>query len=117
MCALAARYIGTGMKPDAVAEVLRGLMMSMPKSARDDRWRHRYGQIPSLITSATAKFTDQAEARRAVARTTHNARRARLSSSAIKAAVLAEAERLGLDTDTALRIARRILTEETSHAA
>ena len=33
MCALAARYIGTGMKPDAVAEVLRGLMMSMPRTS------------------------------------------------------------------------------------
>ena len=118
MCALAARYIGTGMKPDAVAEVLRGMMMSMPESARDDRWRHRFGQIPDLITSASAKFTDQAEARRAIARTTHNARRARLPSTDIKAAVLAEAERVGLDTNTALHIARRILTEEaTSHAA
>jgi hypothetical protein len=118
MCALAARYIGTGMKPDAVAEVLRGLMMSMPAPVRDDRWRHRYGQIPGLITSAKAKFTDQAEARRAVARTTHNARRARLKPADIKASVLAEADRVGLDTDTALRIARNILAEElTSHAA
>ena len=107
---LAARYIGLGMKPDAVAEVLRGLMMSMPEAARDDRWRHRYVQIPAFITSADAKFADQAEARRAIAHTTHNARRARLPS-AIKAAVLAEAERVGLDTNTVLRIALRILTE------
>ena len=46
MCALAARYIGTGMKPDAVAEVLRGLMMSMPEPARDDRWHQRFSEIP-----------------------------------------------------------------------
>jgi hypothetical protein len=117
MCALAARYCGSGMKPDGVAEVLRGLMLSTPEAARDDRWHQRFGQIPDLVTSASAKFTDQVEARRAVARVTHKARRAGLPSTEIKAAVLAEAERGSVDTDTALRIARRILAEEIRHAA
>jgi hypothetical protein len=41
-----------------------------------------------------------------------------LPSADIKAAVLAEAERVGLATDTALRIARSIIAEEiTRHAA
>jgi hypothetical protein len=101
MCALAARYIGTGMKPEPVAEVLRGLMLSMPEPGRDERWRQRFGQIPDLVNSAAGKFTDQAEARRAVARVTHSARRRALQPAEIKAVVAAEAERTGLAKDTA----------------
>jgi hypothetical protein len=117
MCALAARYCGAGMNPASVGEILRGMMLSMPEPDRDERWRQRFGQIPDLVNSAAGKFTDQAEARRAVARVTHSARRRALQPAEIKAVVVAEAERTGLAKDTALRIAKSILAEEQDRAA
>jgi hypothetical protein len=111
LCAMAARLVGRGMRADTVGEQLRGLMLATPEAARDERWHHRYGQIWSLVSSAVAKFDDEKrEAWKAVARVTHQARKAGTSAE-IKAAVLAEAERTQLPADRALKLAARILAE------
>ena len=113
LCAMAARLIGRGMRPDTVAEQLRGFMLATPEAARDERWHHRYGQIPSLVDSAVPKFADdeKREAWKAIARVTHQAARFGTPSS-IRAAVAAEAERVGVPTDKALFLAKKILVEK-----
>jgi hypothetical protein len=55
-CRLAARYIGKGIASKTVVEMLRGIMESHAPSARDARWKSRYGDIPRLVETAVAKF-------------------------------------------------------------
>ena len=38
LCALAARYVGRGIRADTVADLLRGIMLATPETARDARW-------------------------------------------------------------------------------
>src|SRR6185369_10764075 len=71
LCALAAAYIGRGISPDTVAELLRGLMLSHPDAARTARWHDRYRSIADLVRSAQMKYGSGVEGRRAIARTTH----------------------------------------------
>jgi RecA-family ATPase len=52
---MAARLVSTGMKPGAAVNHLRGLM-DASQGPHDERWRARRGQIPDLVSSATAKF-------------------------------------------------------------
>jgi hypothetical protein len=110
LCAMAARLIGRGMRPDTVAETLRGFMQATPEASRDDRWHHRYGQIPSLVESAVPKFADDAkrEAWKAVARITHSMIRDRRLVEDIIWQVTAVAEEKGLDVGRALTLADRI---------
>jgi hypothetical protein len=109
MCALAARYVGRGIAPNAVGEVLRGLMLAQPEGDRDTRWHDRYQSITAIVSSATDKFAPESESRRAVARLTHNMARQRRSADQIKDAILTEAERLGIDAQSALTIGDWIL--------
>jgi len=55
LCALAAKLITSGMSAGAAVNHLRGLLESSI-APRDDRWRARYAEIPSLVDSAEAKF-------------------------------------------------------------
>lgn len=111
LCALAARYLGRGLDSRAVAEILRGLMLAHPDTARDARWHDRYRSIGSLVASAATKFAPEAERRRAIARLTHRMARQRRTGEEIKAAILAEAERCGLPSPCALAIGNGILRD------
>ena len=112
LCALAGRYIGRGMDQRAVAQILRGLMLTHPEEARDERWRDRYQSIAALVTSAANKFSPEADRRRAIARLTHRLIGGGCSGPAIRDAVAVEALRLALPEDNAVDIARRILREK-----
>jgi hypothetical protein len=93
--------------------VLRGLMLAHPPEARDDRWHNRFASIDAIVRSAAKKFAPQADRRRAVARLAHRLVRHRpeLDGAEIKAAILAEAERLGVSAGTALAIGGGIVRE------
>jgi hypothetical protein len=112
LCALAARYVGRGIDPGTVTELLRGLLLSHPEPARDARWRDRYRSIPGLVRSAQSKYSGGVEARRAVARITHRLARYRRPAEEIRAAVLREAEQRALDPEVAIAIASAILSEK-----
>jgi hypothetical protein len=119
LCALAARYIGRGIDPDTVADLLRGLMLACPEAGRDARWNDRYRSIAGLVRSAQGKYRGSAEGRRAIARITHRMARQWRDAEEIRAAVLREAEQRGIDPETAIGIAGAILSEkveEDSHA-
>jgi len=109
LTAIAARYVGIGMDADVVADTLRGLMLSHDK--RDARWNNRYREIPCIVESARQKYAPLAERRRAIARLTHQLVRRKAPAELIKAAILAEAERLELSAECALAIANNILLE------
>lgn len=111
MCALAARYVGRGIDPGTVTELLRGLLLSHPEPERDARWRDRYRSIPDLVRSAQGKYGDAVLARRAVARVTHRLVRHGRDGEEIREAVLREAEQRALDPEIALAIAGNILRE------
>jgi hypothetical protein len=98
LCAMAARLISRGQRADTAAETLRGLMLATPEAARDERWRHRYGQIPSLVDSAVPKFADdeKREKRKALAKMLFRMVRQQATQEKIEAAAFAEGERLGL---------------------
>jgi hypothetical protein len=55
---LAASLVATGMNPGAVVSHLRGLM-DASVGQHDKRWKARREQIPSLVSSAGAKFAPQ----------------------------------------------------------
>ena len=104
LCALAARYLGRGIPAAATVETLRGLMLAHSESARDDRWRDRFGSIPELVGSAAEKYAEAAEHRRALARLAGRMIRQRCPSAEMRAAVLAEAETRGIEPERAERI-------------
>jgi hypothetical protein len=115
LCALAARYIGRGLRPDTVIEALRGFMLSVHSACRDGRWHSRYAEIPRIVSSAAAKFGDKDNsAWRAIASVTHKQCKARHCSADIKAAVIAKAAEVGLPPDKALALSARILADLTS---
>ena len=120
LCALAARYVGRGIRADTVADLLRGIMLATPETTRDARWTERYDSISELVRSAVEKFGgEQVEARRAIARETWKLAERGRPADEIRAAVLATAERVGIDPDRAINIAAGILAaiaKEPHHA-
>ena len=118
LCAMAARLIGRGVRGHDTAEMFRGFMLSHPEPARDERWHDRYHSIDELVRSAMDKYAEQADGRRAIARTTHQMAATKAPYAEIEAAVLAEAEKRGVKNDTALAIMNSILTAtmEPAHA-
>jgi hypothetical protein len=56
LCALAARYIGRGIPDATVEELMRGMMLSHPECARNERWLDRLRSIPELVASARRKY-------------------------------------------------------------
>jgi hypothetical protein len=57
LCALAAKYLATGMSPGAAVNALYGLMdQSAARQNERERWEHRRGQIPNLVDTAFEKF-------------------------------------------------------------
>lgn len=114
LCAMAARLTGRGLRPDSVAEQLRGYMLVTPEAGRDERWHHRYGQIPSLVDSAEPKFApdrEQKDAWKAVARITHRMIRERRLVEDIIWQVAAVAKERGIDEGRALTLADKICAE------
>jgi hypothetical protein len=68
LVALAARYIGRGIPAATVVELLRGIMLSHPEGARDDRWLDRYCDLERTVASAVGKYKgDGAAVRNAAA--------------------------------------------------
>jgi hypothetical protein len=61
---LAARLIARNVPAAATAEILRGVMLAWPESARNKRWRARYAEIGRLVESAVGKYGAAAEQRR-----------------------------------------------------
>ena len=112
LCALAARYVGRGIDPGTVTELLRGLLLSHPETARDARWLDRYRSIPDLVRSARGKYAGGAEARRAIARITHRLARQWRPAEEIRDAVLREAEQRGIAPDAAIALAGAILSDK-----
>ena len=100
LCPLAARLIGRNVPRDITAEILRGMMLSYPEAARDDRWRTRFAEIGRLVHSAAAKYAEPAaerqKNRRAIATLIFRAVERNAPQSAIEAAAEAEGARLGL---------------------
>lgn len=106
LCALAARYIGRSIPPDTVEEMLRGMMLSQPEGARDERWLDRYYSIPALVGSAFRKYRgDDAAKRKPVVALAFRLLRERRPSAEVEAAVIREGAENGIPADTATRIA------------
>jgi hypothetical protein len=114
LCAMAARLIGRGLRPDCVVEHLRGFLLATPEDGRDERWHHRYGQIPGLVDTAVGKFPaddEKREAWKAVARVTHRMIKERQLVEDIIWQVSAVAQQNGLDVGRALTLADKICAE------
>ena len=104
LCALAARYIGRCIPGPTVEEMLRGMMLSHPEGARDERWYDRYELIPELVRSARRKYRDDDAARqRPLYRLARQLVREDRPPDKVRARVAAEAEALGFDADAAAR--------------
>jgi RepB DNA-primase from phage plasmid len=58
LTSLAWRQVVAGMPGGQAVEHLRGVMLSTPESARDDRWHARFAEIPRLVSSAEEKQAD-----------------------------------------------------------
>jgi hypothetical protein len=112
MCALAARYVGRGLRAAPVADILRGIMLAWPEADRDARWHERFKSINSIVNSAAAKFAKRAEGRRSIARITHRLAHLARPAEEIKTAVLVEAARFDIDPGAALTITAGILREK-----
>jgi Protein of unknown function (DUF3987)/RepB DNA-primase from phage plasmid len=54
LCALAWRYVSSGMAGGQVVKTLRGLMQSS-QGPRDERWQARYEEIPRTVSTAQDK--------------------------------------------------------------
>lgn len=105
LCSLAARYIGRNIPGATVEELLRGIMLSHPECARDERWFDRYYSIPDLVASAFRKYrAGGAEQSRSVASVAFRLLRERRPSAEVQAAALAQAEAVGLPRTEAERI-------------
>ena len=53
---LAGRYVAKGLQYTEVITILQTMMCSIPASARDDRWRDRYNDIPRTVKGAASKY-------------------------------------------------------------
>ncbi len=97
LCALAARYIGRGIDPRAVGDVLRGLMLAQNEPERDERWQDRFRSIPQLVASARRKYQDEyAPARRTIAAAAWTALERGGSADDIANAAIAAGEAAGV---------------------
>jgi len=112
MCALAARYIGRGMSTRGAAEVLRGLMLSFPDPARDERWRDRFASIDAIVASATQKYATPADHRREIARLAGRLIHGRRPAEEVRAAIRADAATRGIDPMRAESIAAWVAQQE-----
>jgi hypothetical protein len=122
LTALSARYVGRGIPDGAVEEMLRGIMLSHPEGARDERWLDRYYSIDGLVASAVGKYARKVEeGQRALARLAGRLIHERQPSEQVRSAVRAEAARLGTDREKAERIitwaAQREIAKRASHDA
>jgi hypothetical protein len=123
LCALAARYVGRGIPGDTVEELLRGIMLSHPDGARDERWLDRYDSIGELVTSAARKYRAESDERKKpIIRLACRLIRERKPAAEVRAAVYEAAARVGVEASTAAAIiawaARTELARrEQSHAA
>ncbi len=105
LCALAARYIGRNIPTATVEEMLRGLMLSHPEGARDERWHDRYESIAELVASALRKYrADDADRRKPIARLARRLVSEGGPPAEIRAAVAAEAAARGVDASVASAI-------------
>ena len=117
MCSLAARYVGRGVPSATVDGILRGLMLARPERVRDERWHSRYEDIPTLVSSAVAKYAGkELERRRAIARIVHRMADDERAPDDILSAIRAEAARVELPSDRAIQIADAILLERAVRA-
>jgi hypothetical protein len=112
MIALAARLIGAGTSTTMTGHVLHGLLLARPAAARDDGWRSRLDDIPRIVASAAGKFGAVAESRRALWRLAGRMIRAQCNAAEVRGAVLAEAEKLGIDAAKATEIIDRVAQQE-----
>lgn len=104
LTALAARYVGRNIPPDTVEEMLRGMMLSHPEGARDERWLDRYYSIPELVASALKKYRDeQAAKQRPLFRLARQLVREDRPPEEVRARVAAEAAARGFGADVAAR--------------
>jgi len=122
LAALSARYVGRSIPRETVEELLRGIMLSHPDGARDERWLDRYYSIDGLVASAVEKYARKVEeGQRALARLAGRLIHERQSSEQVRSAVQAEATQLGIDREKAERIitwaAQREIAKRTSHDA
>jgi hypothetical protein len=105
LCAIASRYIGRGVPPATVEELLRGLLLSHPPESRDQRWVDRFDDLGTVVASAARKYQATAEQRRALAALAGRLIRA----GRPEAEILAEIDAAALAAGVAPEIARRTL--------
>lgn len=122
LCALAARFVGRGIPGETLKGVLRGIMLSHPDGARDERWLDRYSSIDGLVASAIEKYARKIEeSQRALARLAGRLIQARQPSEQVRTQVLVEAARQGIEPEKAERIitwvAQREIAKRASHDA
>ena len=105
LCALAARYVARGLHTTIVSNLLKGIMLSHPESARDARWLDRYQDIDRTIASAVAKFRSEARGnRKSIARLALSLVGWRRPDNEVRWHVLREAEAAGLTIEDAEKI-------------
>lgn len=112
MTALAARLIGAGTAAAMTQRILTGLMMARAAEAHDDGWRRRFDDIPRIVASAAGKFGAVVESRRVLWRLAGRMIRAQCNAAEVRGAVLAEAEKLGIDAAKATEIIDRVAQQE-----
>jgi hypothetical protein len=117
LVALAARLIGRHVPPDSAREILLGLMLSHPENARDGRWKARVAGIPSIVTSAAAKFAGSAEARKAIAAQAGRRLRDGVDFADVMAEARADAAARGICPDSAARVVRWCAKQELARRA
>ncbi|MBV8458169.1 MAG: hypothetical protein JO122_16310 [Acetobacteraceae bacterium] len=105
---LAARLIGRNVPRGIARELLRGIMLSWPESARNDRWKARYEEIDRLIESAVTKYQASAEARRKnnqkLCGLAMELCRQQLPSTEVRERICAQADALGIAAERAYSI-------------
>jgi hypothetical protein len=113
---LAARLIGRNAPRDITREILRGAMLAIPEDRHDGRWKARFDEIERLIDGAVTKYADPAEKRRnnnrTIARLASNMIRNRRHPDDIRAAVSAEADKIGMPRVEAIRVMDWVANQE-----
>jgi hypothetical protein len=100
LCALAARLVGQGTRPDTAVQMLRGIMLAHTEDHRDQRWHDRYKSINKLVVSAKEKFaTETQNKRRRVAAAAWQALESGASAKEIADAAITTAQTVGLSLD------------------
>lgn len=115
LCALAARYIGRNIPSPTVEELLRGIMLSWPEGARDERWLDRYYSIPELVASAANKYQANPANRKSLVRLACRLIGDRCPGAEVRAAVLKQAEAVGISGKDAEGIIQWAARKELAH--